>query len=51
MRKNILLKLWILYRCCKVFDDQKKLAREDMKYILEVGRKSPSSFGQNRGSF
>ena len=30
---------------CKVFDETKKITDEDMNYILEVGRKSPSSFG------
>lgn len=30
---------------CKVFDENKKISDEDIKYILEVGRKSPSSFG------
>lgn len=30
---------------CKVFDESKKISDEDMKYILEIGRKSPSSFG------
>src|SRR5574344_3046239 len=36
---------------CKVFDDTKKISEEDMKYILEVGRKSPSSFGQEPWKF
>jgi nitroreductase len=30
---------------CKVFDEGKTISQEDMKFILESGRKSPSSFG------
>jgi nitroreductase len=30
---------------CKVFDENKKISDEEMHYILEAGRKSPSSFG------
>ncbi|RXJ66413.1 NAD(P)H-dependent oxidoreductase [Halarcobacter ebronensis] len=36
---------------CKVFDDTKKISDEEMKFILEVGRKSPSSFGQEGWKF
>lgn len=36
---------------CKVFDDSKKISDEDMKYILEAGRKSPSSFGMEAWKF
>lgn len=36
---------------CKVFDDTKKISDEDMKYILEAGRKSPSSFGMEAWKF
>lgn len=36
---------------CKVFDDTKKISEEDMRFILEVGRKSPSSFGQEAWKF
>ena len=36
---------------CKTFDDTKKISDEDMKFILEVGRKSPSSFGQEGWKF
>jgi nitroreductase len=36
---------------CKVFDDTKKISDEDMKFILEAGRKSPSSFGQEAWKF
>jgi len=30
---------------CKIFDENKKISDEEMRYILEAGRKSPSSFG------
>jgi nitroreductase len=36
---------------CKIFDDTKKISDEDMNYILEVGRKSPSSFGMEPWKF
>lgn len=36
---------------CKAFDDTKKISQEDMKYILEVGRTSPSSFGMEAWKF
>jgi nitroreductase len=30
---------------CKVFDEDKKISDKQIRYILEIGRKSPSSFG------
>lgn len=36
---------------CKVFDDNKKINDEEMHYILEAGRKSPSSFGMEAWKF
>ena len=36
---------------CKVFDETKKISDEDMKFILEAGRKSPSSFGMEAWKF
>jgi len=36
---------------CKVFDDTKKISDEDIKFILEAGRKSPSSFGMEGWKF
>ena len=36
---------------CKVFDETKKVTNEDMKFILEAGRKSPSSFGMEGWKF
>jgi len=36
---------------CKVFDDTKKIDDNAMEYILESGRKSPSSFGMEAWKF
>jgi len=36
---------------CKVFDETKKISDEDIHYILEIGRKSPSSFGMEAWKF
>ncbi len=36
---------------CKIFDEEKKISDEDMRYILEAGRLSPSSFGMEGWKF
>ena len=36
---------------CKIFDENKKISDKDIKYILEAGRKSPSSFGMEPWKF
>ncbi len=36
---------------CKRFDENRKLSKEEMTFILEAGRKSPSSFGQEPWKF
>jgi len=36
---------------CKIFDDSKKIPKEDLEFILEVGRLSPSSFGMEPWKF
>lgn len=36
---------------CKLFDESKKISDKEMHSILEVGRKSPSSFGQEAWKF
>ncbi len=36
---------------CKIFDETKKINDEKMRYILEAGRKSPSSFGMEGWKF
>ena len=36
---------------CKIFDETKKVSDEDINFILDVGRKSPSSFGMEPWKF
>ncbi|WP_455756000.1 NAD(P)H-dependent oxidoreductase [Sulfurimonas sp.] len=36
---------------CKIFDENKKISDKDIRYILEAGRKSPSSFGMEAWKF
>ncbi|WP_294964657.1 NAD(P)H-dependent oxidoreductase [Sulfurimonas sp.] len=36
---------------CKLFDDTKKISDEDIRYIMEAGRRSPSSFGMEAWKF
>jgi nitroreductase len=36
---------------CKLFDETKTIKPEDMEFILEAGRKSPSSFGMEPWKF
>ena len=36
---------------CKIFDETKKINDEDSTYILEAGRKAPSSFGMEPWKF
>jgi len=36
---------------CKIFDDTKTVSDEDIRFILEAGRKSPSSFGMEAWKF
>lgn len=36
---------------CKLFDEDKKVSDDDMRFILEAGRKSPSSFGMEGWKF
>jgi len=36
---------------CKIFDENKTIPNEQMHYILEAGRKSPSSFGMEGWKF
>ena len=36
---------------CKIFDETKKVSDENINYILEAGRKSPSSFGMEPWKF
>lgn len=36
---------------CKIFDETKKISDDQIKFILEAGRKSPSSFGMEPWKF
>lgn len=50
MKKNF-LKAMDFRHACKVFDETKKISNEDINFILEVARKSPSSFGMEGWKF
>lgn len=51
MIKEEFFKAMDFRHACKVFDDTKKIPEEDLKFILEVARKSPSSFGMEPWKF
>ncbi|MDA3909242.1 MAG: NAD(P)H-dependent oxidoreductase [Sulfurimonas sp.] len=36
---------------CKVFDESKNISDEDIKFILDAGRRAPSSFGMEAWKF
>jgi nitroreductase len=43
--KNDILKAYNNRHACKIFDDSKKIPKEDLEFLLEIVRLSPSSFG------
>ncbi len=49
--KNRFMEAMDFRHACKVFDESKKISDEDINYILEIGRKSPSSFGMEAWKF
>ncbi len=49
--KNEFMKAMDFRHACKVFDDTKKISDEDIKFILQSARKSPSSFGMEAWKF
>lgn len=51
MMQNAFMKAMDFRHACKLFDETKKIPDETMRYILEAGRKSPSSFGQEGWKF
>lgn len=51
MIENGFTKAMSFRHACKVFDETKKIPEETMKYILEAGRTSPSSFGMEGWKF
>ena len=48
---NDFTKAMAFRHACKIFDDTKKISDEEIKYILEAGRTSPSSFGMEAWKF
>jgi len=50
-KKEEFLKIMDFRHACKIFNESKKIPDEDMHYILEVARKSPSSFGMEAWKF
>ena len=50
-KKEDFLEMMDFRHACKIFDTTQKISDEDMHYILEVGRKSPSSFGMEAWKF
>ncbi|WP_297485740.1 NAD(P)H-dependent oxidoreductase [Sulfurimonas sp.] len=51
MLENECMKTMNFRHACKMFDESKKISDKDMLYILEVARKSPSSFGMEAWKF
>lgn len=51
MMKNDFTEAMDFRHACKLFDETKKISDEEMHYILEAGRKSPSSFGMEAWKF
>lgn len=51
MGKEQFLEAMNFRHACKVFDETKKISHEDLEFILEVGRLSPSSFGMEPWKF
>ena len=49
--KNEFLNVMNFRHACKIFDNTKRIDNEDINYILESGRKSPSSFGMEAWKF
>ncbi len=50
-KKDAFLEIMDFRHACKLFDDTKKISAENIHYILEVARKSPSSFGMEAWKF
>ena len=49
--KNDFLNAMNFRHACKVFDENKKIKDEDINFIMECARKSPSSFGMEPWKF
>ncbi|MDF1875318.1 NAD(P)H-dependent oxidoreductase [Sulfurimonas sp. SAG-AH-194-I05] len=50
-KQDTFLEMMDFRHACKIFDTRQKISNEDMHYILDVGRKSPSSFGMEAWKF
>jgi len=51
MTKKEILNAFRFRHACKIFDEAKKIPKEDLEFILETGRLSPSSFGMEQWKF
>ncbi len=51
MNKEEILKVFEFRHACKEFKKGKKIPEEDLRFILETGRLSPSSFGLEHWKF
>ena len=49
--KNEFMDAMDFRHACKVFDNTKKISDEEIRYILQTARKSPSSFGMEAWKF
>jgi len=50
-KKDEFLNIMDFRHACKLFDENKKISDDDINYILEVARRSPSSFGMEAWKF
>ncbi len=51
MKKEEILKAFEFRHACKIFDENKKIPKDDLEFILEAARLSPSSFGMEHWKF
>ena len=51
MMNKTMMDIMDFRHACKVFDENKKISKEDINYILEIAKKSPSSFGMEPWKF
>lgn len=51
MTKEQFLEAMTFRHACKQFDEERKIPAEDLAFILDVGRRSPSSFGIEHWKF
>ncbi len=50
-KRDMFMEAMNFRHACKLFDENKKITDADMRYILEAGRLSPSSFGMEGWKF